>query len=98
MNQKKRNENRWNTHRHKPFISDVTWRLERQPFCSQFFVKLSDQWLQFRSFHLQSKLGNPPFEQLLVAEIHPIGGGIHAAAKLTRSLERGQACGYISLT
>ena len=67
MHEKKRNENRGNPDRHKPFIADVTARMKDESFRRKLVVQLLNQWLEGRPLKSQPELGDADLEQLLVA-------------------------------
>ena len=83
MHEKERNEDRRDADRHEPFVADVAGRMKRQPLLRKLVVKLLDERLEFAAFELQAELGNLFLQQLVVAEIDPLG--CFHVAKVTSS-------------
>src|SRR6266404_1124073 len=72
VDEKERNEDRWDPDRHEPFIANMGWWMKHQSLCRELIVKLSDEWLERRALEPQPKLGNTTLEKLLVAQCCPI--------------------------
>src|SRR6266487_4748731 len=87
MRQEKRNENCRDADRHEPFVADVAGRMEDQSFLRQLAVKLLNERLKLRSLQLEAELGDFALQQLIVAEIGPVGG-FHAASVPCGSSDR----------
>ena len=77
VRQEKRNEDRRDADGHKPFVADVTRRMEGQALLRKLLIELLDERLKLGALQFQPEPGDFLFQQFLVAEIDPIGR-VHA--------------------
>ena len=74
VHEKERNENRRDADRDEPFVADMTGRVKHQALMRQLGVELLNERVQGRALQLQAELRDSFLQQLVVAQVEPIGG------------------------